>query len=89
MSHCLRCRVRGRVQGVWFRASTQQQAEQLGLVGSAHNMSDGSVEVVACGEETALRSLHEWLWRGSEQAQVEQVLCEGVELKPPLGFTTG
>ncbi len=48
-----RLRVSGRVQGVWFRGFTREQALRLGLVGFARNLPDGSVEVVAQGREDA------------------------------------
>lgn len=72
----MRCRVDGRVQGVWFRASTQQRARQLGVRGHAVNLADGSVEVVACGDAAAVDALCDWLWQGPEQAQVSAVACE-------------
>lgn len=87
MSHCIRCRVTGRVQGVWFRASTRQRAEQLGLSGTVRNLSDGSVEVEACGEEGAVAALHEWLWQGPELAQVSDVRCEPLVQAPISGFS--
>ena len=89
MSHCIRCRVSGRVQGVWFRASTQQKAVELNLTGSAHNLADGSVEVLACGETAALDALREWLWRGPELAQVTDVQCEPSQAGIPSAFITG
>jgi acylphosphatase len=46
--------VRGKVQGVWFRASTREQAARLGLDGHARNLGDGSVEVIAIGDAEAL-----------------------------------
>ena len=55
----MRCIVTGRVQGVFFRASTEREAQQLGITGYARNMSDGSVEVLACGEASAVEELKE------------------------------
>ena len=49
--------VRGRVQGVFFRASAQREARRLGLTGWVRNRADGSLEIVAEGEEAALRDL--------------------------------
>ncbi|MCW8918632.1 MAG: acylphosphatase [Gammaproteobacteria bacterium] len=90
MSCCLRCRVSGRVQGVWFRDSTRRQAERLGLRGSARNLADGSVEVVACGEEAALQALRDWLWQGPRDARVTAVQCEPLSpAEVPAGFTIG
>lgn len=65
--------VAGKVQGVWYRASTQQQAQELGITGWAKNLSDGRVEVFACGTEPQLNALREWLWRGPDRAQVTAV----------------
>ena len=81
--------VSGRVQGVWFRGSTQQVARDLGLDGHAINLADGRVEVVASGEPAAVDALAEWLTRGPPLAEVE-----AVERSPPdepvaPGFRTG
>lgn len=65
--------VRGRVQGVYFRASTQREAKRLGLVGVVRNRSDGSVEIVAEGDETAIRELHGWAQKGPSVARVDRV----------------
>lgn len=75
---CLRCLVTGRVQGVFFRESTRQEAESLGVTGSAANLPDGRVEVIACGEEPAVRALVDWLWEGPRLAEVEDVEMEQV-----------
>ena len=63
--------VGGRVQGVFFRASTQRKARELGLRGHARNLSDGRVEVLAVGEAQALEQLAEWLQHGPPQARVD------------------
>ncbi len=84
----MRCLVSGRVQGVWYRASTQEQGRRLGLSGYARNLADGRVEVLACGVENALSELVEWLWEGPAGARVDSVECGEVEEAPPAGFTT-
>ncbi len=89
MSHCIRCRVSGRVQGVFFRASTRNQARVLGVTGHAHNLPDGSVEVLACGAPQAVAALQDWLWLGPPAAVVEKVDCEVVEMAPPAEFVVG
>jgi len=66
--------VSGRVQGVFFRASTRNEALRLGLNGYARNLTDGRVEVVACGPSETLRELERWLWQGPPAAQVEDVV---------------
>lgn len=78
MNQCRRCRVRGHVQGVWFRASTRDQARRLGIGGYARNLPDGSVEVLACGAAEALAALQTWLHEGPPMAEVSAVECESV-----------
>lgn len=83
---CIIAWVHGRVQGVGFRYTTQQEAQRLGLTGYAKNMDDGSVEIVACGEGEQVEKLMKWLKSGGPRsARVERVLSElhrpGDELK--------
>lgn len=70
---CINCCISGRVQGVWFRASTQEKAKELGLKGWARNLPDGRVEVLACGDREQLKLFHEWLHQGPELAKVTDV----------------
>ncbi|MDN3526466.1 acylphosphatase [Halomonas sabkhae] len=86
---CMKAIVSGRVQGVCFRRSTQQQAEALGIVGYARNLADGRVEVLMCGEAERLAALREWLAQGPPGAEVTHLECRDVEAVPPDGFTTG
>lgn len=65
--------VGGRVQGVFFRASTREQALELGLRGHAKNLPDGRVEVLAEGDASALDALERWLRVGPPMARVEAV----------------
>jgi acylphosphatase len=65
--------VHGRVQGVFFRESTRREAARLGLTGSVRNRPDGSVEVVAVGDEEALTQLIAWAHRGPPAARVDRV----------------
>lgn len=71
---CRRYRVSGRVQGVFYRAGTQDRAHALGLTGWVRNLPGGDVELVVCGEEAKLKQLEEWLWRGPRHAQVTGVI---------------
>jgi acylphosphatase len=71
-----RATVHGHVQGVWYRASTAQQASALGLRGHARNLDDGSVEVLAVGPGAAVDALIEWLWEGPPLAKVTGVVVE-------------
>ena len=73
----LRAMVRGRVQGVFFRESTQRQAEQFGLSGYARNLPDReTVEVVAEGDKARLEELVEFLRVGPPAARVDSVETE-------------
>ena len=87
-----RCRVSGRVQGVFYRASTRARAELLGVTGHARNLPDGNVEVLACGEEAAVAALCDWLWRGSPASSVRDVEVETVDVASvtpwPRSFST-
>ncbi len=82
----VRFRVSGRVQGVFFRASTRQQALRLGLSGSARNLDDGRVEVIANGDDEALDALARWLQQGPAAAKVAEVVREDWEGPVPSGF---
>lgn len=68
-----RCFVSGRVQGVYYRASTRTRARELGVTGHACNLPDGRVEVLACGPVAAVDELCRWLWQGSPASQVTAV----------------
>jgi acylphosphatase len=73
-----RCFVAGRVQGVFYRASTRIRAEALGVTGHARNLPDGRVEVLACGAPEAVDALCAWLWQGSPGSSVSAVAIEEV-----------
>jgi len=85
---CRRCLVAGKVQGVWYRASTQRQALALGITGHARNLPDGRVEVLACGDAEAVRQLQAWLWQGPPAADVTDVQCIPAPDAAPAGFQT-
>jgi len=89
MSYCVKCIVKGRVQGVFYRAFTQDKAQQLHLKGHAYNMNNGDVEVVVCGKEDKVKQLQEWLWKGPDYAVVESVDCEVIEGDVEGGFVVG
>jgi len=65
--------VSGLVQGVYFRASTREQALRLQLAGHARNLDDGRVEVVAVGDAQAIDALAQWLQEGPPAARVADV----------------
>jgi acylphosphatase len=69
----------GRVQGVWFRASTQERARELALTGWVRNRHDGKVEAVFEGPSSAVRRMVAWCYRGPRMAQVRDVELEWEE----------
>jgi len=86
---CIRFIVRGKVQGVFFRASTRDVASRLGLTGHAVNRQDGSVEVLACGDADAIQSLRKWLHQGPRMARVDSVHEEPADgIAPDLFLTS-
>jgi acylphosphatase len=81
--------VSGRVQGVFFRASTREEALKLRLSGYASNLRDGRVEVYAEGDDEALAKLEQWLRHGPPLARVEKLDRVAAEVEERQGFVTG
>jgi acylphosphatase len=65
--------VRGRVTGVFFRAATQREAKRLGITGWVKNRPDGAIEMVAEGEEEAIKEMVSWANHGPSAARVDGV----------------
>ena len=65
--------ISGRVQGVWYRASTKRKAEELGLTGWVKNTVDGNVEAVFEGDESIVHEMVNWCWIGPPLSQVADV----------------
>ena len=70
---CKHYKVSGHVQGVFYRSSTQKEAQRLGLSGWVRNLADGRVEAVACGTAEQLATLEVWLHHGPPMAHVDNV----------------
>lgn len=82
--------VAGRVQGVAFRAHARREAERLGLRGHARNLTDGRVEVIACGDAAAVDAFARWLAHGPPLARVDAVSREPVNAPSDAdGFLIG
>ncbi|MEJ8803699.1 acylphosphatase [Pontibacter sp. H249] len=80
-------RVHGKVQGVFFRASTQEKAEALGLTGFVQNEDNGTVYLEAEGDEEALCKLQQWVHEGPKNAKVSRVDIKSIkDLKGFDGF---
>ena len=70
--------VSGRVQGVWFRKSTQDKAVELGLSGQVRNQPDGAVHILVTGENEPLNLLIDWCKEGPPLARVDHVQVEEI-----------
>ena len=81
-----RVRVRGRVQGVFFRMETGDRARSLGLSGWVRNCPDGTVEAVFEGDQTRVESMVDWCARGPVGAHVEGVDVKWEEPAGESGF---
>ncbi|WP_254534599.1 acylphosphatase [Halomarina litorea] len=78
--------VAGRVQGVFFRDSTREQAESRGVDGWIRNLDDGRVEAAFEGHEKDVESLVEWCHEGSDRAKVRNVSVEYEDPEGEEGF---
>src|SRR5690606_19408881 len=81
------CYVYGRVQGVFFRAETEAQANRHGLTGWVRNLPDGRVEAAAVGPADRPDALCNWLRRGPAMAHVLKLECEPVPYEEHDSFT--
>ncbi|MDH3533222.1 MAG: acylphosphatase [Gammaproteobacteria bacterium] len=89
MASARRFRIKGRVQGVFFRDSTRRVASTLGILGHAINLPNGDVEVFACGDEPSLDELASWLQHGPPMANVTSVVAEAADWQDLQGFHIG
>ncbi|MBN1945375.1 MAG: acylphosphatase [Bradymonadales bacterium] len=74
--------ISGLVQGVFYRATTAREANQLGLDGWVRNLPDGRVEVWAQGDQTLVTHLEQWCRQGPTMARVESVQAESPQPDP-------
>ena len=80
----IKIRVKGRVQGVFFRANTREKAQGLGLTGWVRNEPDGDVSIYAQGAEKNLLQLLDWSKRGPNFSRVEEISFEWMDNKEEL-----
>lgn len=76
----------GKVQGVFFRVSAKNKADELGVKGWVRNVPDGSVEIQAEGDIENLELLVEWCRKGPQFAKVAEVICESVKKENNSSF---
>lgn len=81
--------ISGSVQGVYFRASAQQQAIDYSLSGYARNLADGSVEVLMCGNKSDIDKMLVWLAEGPEEAEVDSIVHKQVAWQEHSFFSIG
>lgn len=74
-------KIKGKVQGVFFRKSTQEKALQLGITGWVRNEPNGSVLTEIEGIAQAIAQMEEWLHKGPERARVEEVMIVEGDVK--------
>jgi acylphosphatase len=79
---CKKITISGKVQGVGFRISAIDKAKKLGLKGYVKNTHSEDVEIVICGDETAVQEFAEWSQEGPKLAKVDHIHIE--ELKPKI-----
>ncbi len=82
----IRLIIKGKVQGVYYRQSTREKAQQLGITGTVKNLADETVEILACGTPEQLQQLKEWCRQGPTRALVTDVLEEVLPHQEFYGF---
>lgn len=80
------CYIGGKVQGVWFRASTKDEADKLGITGWVRNLPDGRVEVSAYGDEASIAKFLDWLKNGPRMAEVASFQSEVTPWQEHISF---
>jgi len=83
----IRIKVEGSVQGVFFRQSTQEKANQLGIKGTVKNCEDDSVEIIATGTKEQLDKLVAWCGEGPPKANVINVTTQELSLQTFSNFS--
>ena len=79
--------IKGKVQGVFFRGSTKEEAIRLGVNGEVWNSTDGAVMVHAEGEEAKINALIQWCYAGPPRAEVTEIIVKEGEVKGYKNFT--
>lgn len=82
----IRLIIKGKVQGVFFRATAKDIADRLGIQGWVRNLPDNNVEIIASAPDELLTQLIDWCKKGPPRASVDEVIIEDTEAQPAKGF---
>ncbi len=77
----IKIKITGRVQGVFFRQSAKEKADNFGINGTVKNCEDDSVEIVATGSKEQLDKLIAWCWSGPPRANVDNIIIQELSLQ--------
>lgn len=83
----IRLIIKGKVQGVFYRASTKDTANKLGIKGWVRNLPDGNVEIMATAEQQILYNFIMWCHQGPPKAIVDEVISEETEFRDFARFS--
>ncbi|MDX2048272.1 MAG: acylphosphatase [Chitinophagaceae bacterium] len=84
---CRQIIVRGKVQGVYYRASAKDEADRLGIQGEVKNLPDGSVCIIAEGTAGQIDELIAWCYKGPPRAIVDELIVADTGIKGFKGFS--
>ena len=82
----IRLTIKGKVQGVFFRATAKDIADELGIKGSVKNLPDRNVEIKATATEDILQKFIDWCKQGPPKARVDEVIVEELNAEEFNGF---
>ena len=79
--------VKGKVQGVYYRASAQQKAREMDITGQIKNLKNSDVYIIATGTETDLKKFTDWCRHGPPHAIVTELMAEPLPLQTFSSFS--
>ena len=82
----IRLTIKGKVQGVFYRATAKDVADLTGIKGWVRNLPDNNVEIIATASEELLQKFINWCKQGPPKAKVEEVIVEDIDLEEFNGF---
>jgi len=82
----IRLTIKGKVQGVFYRATAKDVADLIGVKGWVRNLPDNNVEIIATASEETLQKFINWCKQGPPKARVVDVIVEALDLEEFNGF---